>query len=160
MASLNLDHYTCAGYALELLAQSEYHKQYAMGQYLRAEILPALWHKQARFYVSEEGMPTALVTWAWLSKEVEQDLHTTGRALTDEEWHSGDRLFFNDWITPYGNIREAMKDMTHNIFPNHTATSIRRKQDGSVNKINRWTGINLRNNRNQNSNDSLAGVQR
>ena len=141
---VNLDYYASTGFALELLAQSPYHKQHKVGDYFRAEILPALWVNQARFYLTEEGIPTAMVTWAWLTETVEADVHSTGRALFHEEWKSGDRLFFNDWITPYNNIRDVLHDMTHNIFPDEIATSIRRNPDGSVRRINRWTGKNIR----------------
>jgi cytolysin-activating lysine-acyltransferase len=141
---VNLDYYASTGFALELLAQSPYHKQHKVGDYFRTEILPALWVNQSRFYLTEEGIPTAMVTWAWLNEDIQKEVHATGRALTRDEWKCGDRLFFNDWITPYKNIREIAHDMTHNIFPDQVATSLRRNQDGSVRRINRWTGVNLR----------------
>lgn len=141
---VNIDYYASNGYALALLAQSEYHRQHQLGDYFRIEILPPLWANQARFYVTDEGVPTAMVTWAWLSADVEADIHATGRALNHEEWNCGDRLFFNDWITPYNNIRDVLHDMTHSVFPNEVATSLRRNPDGSVRRINRWTGVNLR----------------
>ncbi len=142
---VNIDYYASVGYALELLAQSEYHWQFKLGDYFRVEILPALWCGQTRFYLTDQGVPTAMVTWAWLTKEVEREVHSTGRALTEDEWSCGDRLFFNDWITPYDNIRGVLHDMTHNIFPDElVATSLRRNPDGSVRRINRWTGVNHR----------------
>jgi len=149
---VNIDYYAANGYALELLARSDYHKQQPLGNYFRTEILPALWTNQVRFYVTPEGLPTAMVTWGWLSAEVEADVHATGRALSRDEWNCGDRLFFNDWITPYDNIREVLHDMTRNIFPNEVATSLRRNPDGSVRRINRWTGVNLR----KSSNEAVA----
>ncbi len=141
---VNLDQYASAGFALELLAQSPYHKQHELGGYFWSEILPALWANQARFYLTKDSLPSAMVTWAWLTEEVEQEVHTTGRALAHDEWNCGDRLFFNDWITPYNNTRAILHDMTHNIFPDQVATSLRRNQDGTVRRINRWTGVNLR----------------
>lgn len=141
---VKIDYYASVGYALELLAQSEYHRQFEVGEYFRIEILPAIWCGQIRFYLTSEGIPTAMATWAWLSEETERDVHATGRALNEDEWNCGKRLFFNDWITPYGNIREVLHDMTHNTFPNEVATSLRRNPDGSVRRINRWTGVNLR----------------
>jgi len=139
-----LDYYAANGYALELLAKSPYHRQHKLGDYFRTEVLPAIWNGQVRFYLTPEGIPAAMVTWAWLNEAVEADVHSTGRALFHEEWKSGDRLFFNDWITPYNNIRDVLHDMTHNIFPDEIATSIRRNPDGSVRRINRWTGKNIR----------------
>ena len=143
---VNVDHYASVGFALELLAKSEYHRQYKLGDYFRVEILPALWCGQCRFYLTPEGIPTAMVTWAWLSEPVEKNIHSSGRALTQDEWNCGSRLFFNDWITPYGNIKEVAHEMTHSIFPNEVATSLRRNADGTVRRVNRWTGINLRTN--------------
>lgn len=141
---VKLDYYASMGFALELLAKSPYHRQQKVGDYIRIEIFPAIAANQIRFYMSEDDVPSALVTWAWLSKEVERDIHNTGRALARDEWNCGSRLFFNDWITPYNNIREVAHDMTHNIFADQVATSLRRNQDGSVRRINRWTGVNLR----------------
>lgn len=138
------DYYSSVGFTIELLARSDYHQRFEMGEYLEIEVLPPLWCSQTRFYLSQDGSPTAMVTWAWLSEEVQADIHATGRALTEDEWNCGERLFFNDWITPYGNTRDVLKDMTHNVFPNEVATSLRRNPDSSIRRINRWTGINLR----------------
>lgn len=140
----HIDYYTAVGYSLELLAQSEYHQQQKLGSYFDVEIIPPLLANQVRFYLTPEGIPTAMATWAWISEEIETEIHQTGRALAHDEWTGGDRLFCNDWITPYNNIREVVHDMTHNLFPNAEATSVRRKHDGSVYKICRWTGVNLR----------------
>ena len=71
---VTLDYYASAGFALELLALSPYHKSLPTGDYFRTEILPPLWANQTRFYLTEEGIPTAMVTWAWLDAEVEKDL--------------------------------------------------------------------------------------
>jgi cytolysin-activating lysine-acyltransferase len=141
---VGVDPYASVGYALELLAQSAYHRQFAVGDYICVEVLPALWAGQSRFFLTPDGVPSAMVTWAWLTEEVEADVHQTGRALTHSEWKCGDRLFFNDWITPHNNIRDVLHDMTHNIFPNEVATSLRRNPDGSVRRVNRWTGVNIR----------------
>lgn len=138
------DHYAYAGFAVELLANSEYHKQQHLGSYLSVEIFPAFWNNQFRFYFDEMQKPSALITWAWLSEDVEKDVHNTGRSLSMREWQCGDRIFFNDWITPYDNIREVMHDISHNVFPDVVATGLRRNMDGTVRRINRWTGVNRR----------------
>ena len=136
--------YQSTGYALELLASSKYHRKFVAKNYFWVEINPAFKCRQAQFYIAENGTPTAIVTWAWLSKEVEDDVHTSGRALDEKEWNCGDRLFFNDFIAPFGNVREVLFDLTTRLFPEHIATSLRRCSDGSVSKVNRWTGLNYR----------------
>ncbi|WP_170566483.1 toxin-activating lysine-acyltransferase, partial [Ruegeria atlantica] len=95
--------------------------------------------------------------WAWLSEDCEADVLSTGRALHEEEWHSGDRLFFNTCITSCDNTREILRDMTHNVFPNEVATSLRRNPDSSVRRVSRWTGINLRRFNLRSTNADVAG---
>ena len=138
----NLDYYTYVGYALELLARSNYHKQHQLGAYFRTEILPAFRNNQVQFYTDKNGAPIGLVTWAWLSSPALKEIHESGRAVAENEWKSGDNLFFNDFITPYGNMKEVLLDFTTNIFPNEVATSLRRRPDGTIRRVNRWIGVN------------------
>ena len=140
---IKLDYYICVGYALELLSKSPYHLQHDIGEYFRTEVLPAIWNNQIRFYVTDAGIPTAMLTWAWLSEEVEAELHETGRSLSREEWKCGDRLFINDLAAPYENSREVIKDIKNNFFADHCVTSLRRNMDGSVRRVNRWIGANV-----------------
>ncbi len=140
---VEIDRYASLGFALELLSKSEFHAKFNMGDYFRVEVFPPIFANQARFYVTDDGLPTAMATWAWLSEEVEHEIHTTGRALRQEEWNCGDRLFFNDWITPYGNIREVVKDMRTVVFPQHHATSVRRDSKGAVKKVCYWQSVML-----------------
>jgi cytolysin-activating lysine-acyltransferase len=142
--SAQVDFYAGVGYALVLLAKSAYHQRFPVRDYFAVEILPALHHGQCKFYLSRDGQAKALVTWAWLSEEVEKQIHATGRALQLCEWDCGNRLFFNDWITPYDNIKHVLRNMSQKVFPDEVATSLRRNPDGTVRRINRWTGGNLR----------------
>lgn len=138
-----IDYCTSIGFALELLATSAYHKQLKARSYICSQILPALRVNQIRFYLTDQGIPTALVTWALLSEEVERELHTSGRSLTGKEWNCGPRLYFNDCIAPYGNYRVVSHDLVHNVFPDvKIASSLRRNADGTVRRINRWVGKN------------------
>jgi len=134
-----IDQYAAIGYALELLARSQYHRQPELGRYFNIEIFPALRQQQVRFYLTPEGIPTAMITWAWLDEDVEREVQDTGRALRADEWKSGERLFLNDWVTPFGNTREVAKDVMNNVFPDaRVATSLRRNPDGTVRRIKRW----------------------
>ena len=136
---VEIDNYASAGFALELLARSPYHRQQKLGDYYRTEILPAIWTQQIRFYLTEEGVPAAMVTWAWVNEDVEKDLHATGRSLGQGEWQCGKRMFMNDWVPPYGGLGHYVRDMMDNVFPNvEFASSMRRNLDGSVRRINRW----------------------
>ncbi len=85
-----------------------------------------------------------MVTWAWLKACVEADVHKTGRSLLTAEWTAGNRLYFNDFVAPYGATRKMLRDLMKNIFPNHQASSIDRNNDGSIRKIKKWTGVAYR----------------
>ncbi len=135
---VRIDPYAAVGYALELLVLSDYHKDFSVRDYLNVEILPPVLRGQAHFHLAKEGVPLAMVTWAWLSPEVEREVLETGRALRENEWKCGDRLFFNDWIAPFGHSREVMRHLRKNVFPGISmASGVRRNQDGSIRRIGR-----------------------
>ena len=67
---MNIDYHTSVGFAVEMLAKSPYHRGFKIGDYLAIEILPALWANQVRFYLTDEGIPTAMLTWALLSDAI------------------------------------------------------------------------------------------
>ncbi len=135
---VRIDPYAAAGYAVELLAFSDYHGNFPVGDYLSVEILPPVLRGQAHFHLAKEGIPLAMVTWAWLDSETEKEVLSTGRALEADEWKCGDRLFFNDWIAPFGHSREVMRHLRRNVFPGTSkASGVRRNRDGSVRRVGR-----------------------
>jgi len=135
-----LDQYLCVGYAVELLAQSNYHKQFPMVAYVYEDILQPFELGQIRFYLDDNHAPTGFVTWAWLSTKIRDDVHESGRPLEDGEWQSGEHLYFNDFVAPYNNMKPIVQDVAKNVFPDQIGTSLRRNMDGSVRRINKWVG--------------------
>ena len=142
--SCTVDYFAALGMCLELLATSSYHRRFRLERYFNVEILPALKRSQVRLYLSRLGQAEALVTWAWLSDRVCSEVHASGRALKSDDWASGPRLFFNDGICRNGALRAVSHDLAHHVFPDRTATSVRRNPDASARRINHWTGVNLR----------------
>lgn len=140
---LKFDALTALGMAIQQLATSPYHRKFKLSYYLPIEILPPLMAKQVQCYVGLDGKPLGLVTWAWLSKPVQKDLHCSGRALETVEWSEGSSLFCNDWITEAKAFRAAVAHMTESKFPDEIASSLRRYPDGSVRRVNKWVGKNL-----------------
>lgn len=88
-------------------------------------ILPPIDLDQFRIYRNENKEPIGFVTWGWFSDEVEKKYLSGDVVLTKEEWKSGDNLFFTDFIAPFGHTKQIFKDLTHNIFPNETAKTLR-----------------------------------
>ncbi|APX11356.1 toxin-activating lysine-acyltransferase [Tateyamaria omphalii] len=137
------DVYRAIGVAERLLAQSDYHRVLPLASYMEVEIIPPVMAGQFKIYNDEDGMPEGMVTWAWINETVEAGLHQTGRSLRADEWQSGDRLFFNDWLSPETGMRRMLRDMTTHRFPDHVASAIRHNPDGTVRKINRFIGRNV-----------------
>jgi cytolysin-activating lysine-acyltransferase len=130
--------------AIHQLSNSHYHRQFKLSYYLPVEILPPLIAEQFLCFLGGDGEPRGLVTWAWLHEMAKKEVHNSGSALHLSAWTGGAHLFFNDWITDPKIFRAAMMQMTNHIFPNETASSLRRNPDGSVRRINKWTGRHLR----------------
>ncbi len=129
---------------IEQLATSPYHRQFKLSYYLPVEIVPPLKAGQFRCFLNAEGAPVGLTTWAWLNEVAKKEVHTSGRALIASEWSFGPHLFFNDWITDPEVFRAAMTQTTLEVFPNEAARHLRRHPNGSVRRVNKWTGRNLR----------------
>ena len=146
---MNINYYSSVGFAVEMLAKSPYHQGFKVGDYLAIEVLPALWANQVRFYLTDEGIPTGMLTWALLSDEMEAELLETGRALNHDEWQSGKRVFINDLIAPYDNSKAIILDLVNNVFADHHVTSVRRDGEDKIRKVNRWVGTNLRGQKSQ-----------
>ncbi len=45
--------------------------------------------------------------------------------LTQEELTSGDRLYFLDFVAPYGHAKQVARHLRTDVFPNETGTSVR-----------------------------------
>jgi len=136
------DALTSLGLAIYHLSASRYHRQFPLSYYLPVELLPPLRCGQLRNYVSEEGKPQGLISWAWTSAATIAELHKSGRALQNKEWRAGSKLFFNDIVTEPGMLRSVMAEMQGVMFPNEKGSSLRREPDGSVRRINYWAGRN------------------
>ncbi len=136
----NRDFYTILGATTELMAASIYHRHRNLKTYFYFQIFPAIRVGQIKIFFSTNGIPEALVTWAWLKDEtIDELLSEQDRSIKEAEWNMGSTLFFNDFIAPYGNMRAFFKYIFVNVFPKEdVGFSIRRNNDGSIRKKNIW----------------------
>lgn len=97
-------------------------------------ILPPIHLNQFRIYRDANKKPIGLVTWAWFDDKTEKKYLSGQTVLKLEEWKSGDNLFFTDFIAPFGHTKKIFKDLTHNIFPNEIAKTLRFTEQGKHRK--------------------------
>lgn len=132
--------YRNLGYCFHLLTHSSTHKDFNLADYMDVEICPANWRGQLRVYKNNEKHPVGFVTWAKVNENTKQELIQDSRALYHREWSSGDLLFFNDFVAPWGGVKEILSDLTSTMFPKEQAFSISRDKHGKTKKVHRWTG--------------------
>ncbi len=95
-------------------------------------MLPALILNQFCIYRKSNRQPVAPVTWAYFSPEVEK-AYLGGRALLSEaERQSGDLLYMTDCIAPYGHVKQVVREMRSNVFPNAHAKALRFVEKGKA----------------------------
>jgi cytolysin-activating lysine-acyltransferase len=121
-----------------LMLHSPLHRQYSIALFEK-QIMPSLMHNQFRYY-EQGGRPIGFVNWAWLTDEVEERFQTTKYLLSPSEWVAGNKLWFPEFIAPFGQARLIIKDLRTNFFPNHEAKALRVKYDGTVKGIIRHRG--------------------
>jgi cytolysin-activating lysine-acyltransferase len=109
-----------------LYSQSKIHRNWPIGS-IQRWLLPAILSQQMRVY-RKNGKPYAFVTWAFLSKEVEEAFVLNTASLQPKDWKSGKRIWFIDWVAPFGGTREMTLDLKHNVFPNDVGRFLRMKE--------------------------------
>ncbi|MGR3278591.1 toxin-activating lysine-acyltransferase [Acaryochloris marina NIES-2412] len=121
-----------------LMMQSSLHRSYTLAE-LEARILPSLMHDQFRYY-QIGGQPVGFLNWAWLSAEIESQYQTGEYQLLFPEWQSGDRLWYPEFIAPFGHARHIVKDIRKNVFAKGTpAKALRVDVEGNLRSIAKYT---------------------
>lgn len=117
-----------------LMMQSPLHKSYTLRE-LESRILPSLMHDQFRYY-QMDGQPVGFLNWAWLSADIEAQYQTGEYQLLFPEWKGGDRLWYPEFIAPFGHARHIVKDIRKNIFTKGTpAKALRVDSEGNLRSI-------------------------
>lgn len=117
------------------------------GQVCEAEVLGAsvwLWmhssmHRDAPLYalptvlvpiikrrqyvlVSERERPVFFLSWMWLNEDAEQRyLKEATVMIKDEDWCCGERMWFRDFIAPFGHTHAMSRLLREEILPHHCA---------------------------------------
>lgn len=124
---------TILGEVIWLLSYSKLHQDWPIGS-IQQWVFPALLHNQFRIY-RRSGKPRGFVSWAWMSKEIEEAYVLNTSSLRPEGWKSGERGWIIDFVAPVGGAKDIAHDLKYNIFPNDVGRSLRIKQGSDTMQI-------------------------
>ncbi|MEG6194357.1 toxin-activating lysine-acyltransferase [Enterobacter kobei] len=84
-------------------------------------LLPII-KRQQYVLIEEKGRPIFFLSWAWMNEEAERRYLTQETVvLPEEDWCNGDRMWFRDFIAPFGHAEALFRLVREEIFPHHVA---------------------------------------
>jgi len=102
------------GDVLSLVALSNFHHHWKMHKVKRV-FVPPLQIGQFRIWY-HDSRPSGFCSWAWVSDEILNKLQNENYLMQPEDWKSGSNLWFAEFVAPYGNTRQMVKDMRRFIL--------------------------------------------
>lgn len=136
---------TTLGITLQLMARSEVHRPWSVADCARL-LIPPIERRQFRVYIAD-GRPVGFASWAFLSLEVRQSFLAQTRKLQPADWSSGPQAWVMDFIAPEGDTWAMVDDLQRTALADQIVFATRRASDGSIRKVGRWTGVNVRRHR-------------
>lgn len=136
------------GMAAWLWTQSELHRDWPT-HLLGITIWPAVMQRQFLLARDKDLRPVAFVSWAKLDASRERKYLYDPNSLQFEDWTSGDRIWFVDWITPFGATRAVARKIENDIFPDDAGHSLHVKKNQSTGRIFDHFGKNVTQERKQ-----------
>ncbi len=119
------NYFNALGQIAWLWSQSPLHKDWSTSLLAR-NVIPAIHHGQYVILIQND-YPIAYCSWANLNLENEAKYIQDVTSLTLEDWNSGDRKWFIDWVTPFGDTSLLYKYMREK-FPYALFRAIRASQ--------------------------------
>ncbi len=118
-----------------LCIHSPVHRQLFV-QDLEWRVLPPVILGQYKLVVDSKvgGLPTAYVSWAFLSAEAERTYRETHR-LRPDDWRSGDNLWLVDFVTPFGGAAALLEDLYYQVHKNRDIKLIYPVGDGEPGEV-------------------------
>lgn len=116
-----------------LYSMSDLHRTWSIGS-IHQWLMPAILHRQFKLY-HRGSKPVGLVTWALMSKEVEQAYVRNVRSLRPEDWKSGDRGWIVDYVAPFGDALSIGEDLKSTVFATNMGRYLRVKKGSDTMQI-------------------------
>ncbi|MEK0364401.1 toxin-activating lysine-acyltransferase [Pseudomonas sp. CBC3] len=110
---------------------------------LPAVLLPAIKHRQFMLG-SEAGKPVFYLSWLNLSEESEaRYLKNSPLMLSEEDWNSGDRVWIEDWIAPFGHSAAFRRLVQRHLFANVCMRSLHHQGESRGARVKTFKGSNV-----------------
>lgn len=111
--------------------------------YLNRFVLPPVVLNQYML-IERNGFPVAYCSWALFSKQAELMYMLDSSNIQSNNWTSGDRLWFIDWVAPFSKQDSIdMKNLLIDKFPSSLARAIRVKKDSKQARVMKFRGRDL-----------------
>jgi cytolysin-activating lysine-acyltransferase len=92
----------------------------------------------------QAGKPIFFASWARFSLEAEQKyIASSGGFIDGQAWLSGDRLWFLDWVAPFGHTKLLKKTLNERCFPHTCGRFLYHKGDKTGLKIKQCSGAKV-----------------
>jgi cytolysin-activating lysine-acyltransferase len=106
-------------------------------------VIPPISLEQYKIILNGEGLPLAYASWAFFSKEAEFRYIANPSQIQLEDWNSGDRMWFIDYISPFS-IRHTLqlKSLLRDSFHDRFARALRVTPEGKTGKVLTYFGEN------------------
>ena len=101
---------------------------------LEWRVMPPLVLEQAKLYMKGD-MPTAFVTWAYLSETVVERFVRPPFHLAPGDWKSGDKVILIDLIAPYDGAAEVLADLKQTALAGKAIHQVAPETASSMNVI-------------------------
>lgn len=110
---------------------------------LNALLLPAIANRQ--FIIGyEQGRPVFYAAWCWFSPEAEQRyLQSPAISLPAQDWNSGERLWFLDWVAPFGHSARLARLLQRHLFADCRISALYHRGNERGLRIKRFQGAGL-----------------
>lgn len=83
---------------------------------LKFWIIPAIEHRQIKFFFRGDGAPVGYVIWAHLAPDCESRfLNEPGFVMHPSEWNEGGKTWIVDFCFPAGGVRESVAQLRHSF---------------------------------------------
>ncbi|MBD8189714.1 toxin-activating lysine-acyltransferase [Pseudomonas viridiflava] len=106
-------------------------------------LLPALKHRQ--FVLgTEHGKPVFYLSWLNLDEAAERRyLQQSPLSMAETDWNSGDRLWLNDWVAPFGHTAVVTRLLQRHLFTHRCGRALYHRGDERGLRIKTFQGIGV-----------------